>query len=230
MNAPARPPKRRAIIRNILTQALLVTVTGAAFSFAANALSPRGLKLSRNYFLLGQQTIVITNPIVAVAAPQLIASPASTTNLTVTATPTNPDAPRLISFPSLNQRGLQAIDTAQTLRFYQDPRRTNGHLIFVDARNEEEFQGGHIPGAHELDPYDPEKHLQDVYNLCTNADVIVVYCNGHECDDSELAALLLRNVGIPNQKIFVYAGGVTDWRTNHSPLETNLPVNRSVSR
>ena len=52
------------------------------------------------------------------------------------------------------------------------------------------------------------------------AEVIVVYCTGGECEDSELSALLLRNVGISNQKLFVYAGGITEWMDHQYPVET----------
>jgi len=30
---------------------------------------------------------------------------------------------------------------------------------------------------------------------------------------------LLRDVGISNQKLFVYAGGITEWMTNSLPVE-----------
>ena len=48
----------------------------------------------------------------------------------------------------------------------------------------------------------------------------MVYCNGGDCDDSESAAILLRNVGIPNLKLFVYVGGIKQWMANGLPVET----------
>ena len=82
------------------------------------------------------------------------------------------------------------------------------------------YQQGHIPGAYEFDPYRPEKYFGDVLPVCQKAEQIVVYCNGGDCDDSESAALLLRDVGIPNQKLFVYGGGMAEWITNSLPVET----------
>ena len=56
--------------------------------------------------------------------------------------------------------------------------------------------------------------------VCRKAEQIVVYCNGGDCDDSETAALLLRDMGIPNQKLFVYGGGIAEWKANGLPVET----------
>ena len=46
------------------------------------------------------------------------------------------------------------------------------------------------------------------------------YCNGGECDDSEHAAIMLRDsLGIPKEKVFVYGGGIAEWTTNGLPIE-----------
>ena len=55
--------------------------------------------------------------------------------------------------------------------------------------------------------------------VCQAAEQIVVYCNGGDCDDSETAAILLRDVGIANRKLFIYGGGITEWTTNRLPVE-----------
>jgi rhodanese-related sulfurtransferase len=51
--------------------------------------------------------------------------------------------------------------------------------------------------------------------LCQSAQKIVIYCNGGNCEDSQFAALTLRDAQIPNEKLFVFTGGITEW-TNHS--------------
>jgi rhodanese-related sulfurtransferase len=47
----------------------------------------------------------------------------------------------------------------------------------------------------------------------------VVYCHGGDCDDSESAAILLRDVGIATRKLFIYTGGIPEWTTNGLPVE-----------
>jgi rhodanese-related sulfurtransferase len=92
--------------------------------------------------------------------------------------------------------------------------------VFIDARDESHYREGHIPGACEFDPYRPDKYFAAILPICRAAEQIVVYCNGGDCDDSETAAILLRNVGIANQKLFIYGGGITEWTDNNLPVET----------
>jgi len=119
----------------------------------------------------------------------------------------------------LKEKGLQLIDGSQAARLYHDPRFRQDVVVFVDARDEQRYREGHIPGAYEFDPYRPEKYFAAVLPVCQAAEQIVVYCNGGDCDDSETAAILLRDVGIANQKLMVYEGGITEWATNGLPVE-----------
>jgi rhodanese-related sulfurtransferase len=120
----------------------------------------------------------------------------------------------------MKERGLQLMDGRQAAQFFHDPRFQQNMTIFIDARDAEHYQQGHIPGAYEFDPYHPEKYFDTILPVCQKAEQIVVYCNGAGCDDSESATILLRDVGIPNQKLFVYGGGITEWTTNGLPVET----------
>ena len=212
METPATKPTRRPAFGKVFGEALLVAIVGTALAFAANALSPRGLKLSRNYFLIGTDAMATNRP-AALTTATTSTNPPAGTNISAV-------APPRISFPRLEEKGLQAVDSAQTFLLYHDPRREKDLLVFVDARSEENYQRGHIPGAYQLDPYHPEKHLLEAMAIGKAAEVIVVYCTGGDCEDSELSALLLRNVGIPNQKLFIYAGGITDWTSKRFPIET----------
>lgn len=222
MDAPATEPKRQAAIKKVLGEALLVAVTGAALAFAANALSPRGLKLSQNYFLTGADDFA-TNRLVPLTAANGSTNNFTGTNVTAV-------APTLISIPRLDEKGLQAIDSTQAFRFYNDSRREKDLLVFVDARDEENYQRGHIPGAYELDVYHSDKYLPAVLSVCQKAELIVVYCTGSDCEDSELGALLLRKAGIPNQKLFVYVGGITEWTSNQFPIETGARQSGTTSK
>ena len=120
----------------------------------------------------------------------------------------------------MKEKGLQLIDRPQTQQLFQDPRFRQNIIVFIDAREAESYQKGHVPGAYEFDPYRSGKYYDEVLPVCREARKIVVYCNGGDCDDSETAALLLRDMGIPNQKLFVYGGGITEWKTNGLPVET----------
>jgi rhodanese-related sulfurtransferase len=193
-------PERRQPVRNVLLEALFVAVIGAAFAFGANLISPRGLALMRNYFPAG-----INRP---VPAARDVAN-------------TNPPAssPAQLLAVRLKELGLQWVDGRQAAQLFHDPRFKQGSIAFIDARDELHYREGHIPGACEFDPYHPEKYFATVLPVCQAAEQIVLYCNGGDCDDSESAAITLRDVGIANRKLFIYTGGITEWTTNGLPVE-----------
>jgi rhodanese-related sulfurtransferase len=193
-------PDRRPPVRNVLLEALLVAAAGIVLAFGANLVSPRGLALARNYFPAGINRPVPTARGVANTNP-----PAS--------------SPAQLLAARLKEQGLQSVDGRQAAQLFHDPRFQQGSIAFIDARDEPHYREGHIPGACEFDPYHPEKYFATVFPVCQAAEQIVVYCNGGDCDDSESAAILLRDVGIANQKLFIYTGGITEWTTNGLPVE-----------
>ncbi|HLX95740.1 MAG TPA: rhodanese-like domain-containing protein [Verrucomicrobiae bacterium] len=196
----------RTPVGRVLLEAALVAVVGAAFAFAANRVSPRGLVLARDYFPPG------TNPPVRMAA---ITAPADSP------TDTNPAAPSAVLRLTTPTEGLEwrLIDGDRTVQLLHDSHLRPGAIVFIDARDEEAYLAGHIPGAYGFDPYHPDKDFPAVLTVCRAAEQIVIYCYGSNCDDSQMAARLLRNVGISGQKIFVYGGGITEWTNNHQPVE-----------
>ncbi len=200
---PSRPPKAG----RILGEALLVATLGAVFAFAANRISPRGLALKRDYFPTGVAHQV--RPVASVA------------HLPVADTNPTPASAAAFLAEQMRQKGLQLIDGRQALQYFRDPRFRQDKVVFIDARKEDEYQKGHIPGAYEFDSYYASNYVATVLPVCFQADQIVVYCNGGICDDSESAALWLRDdAGISNQKLFVYGGGFKEWTTNSLPVET----------
>lgn len=181
-------------------EAVVVSVVGILFAFGANLVSPRGLILTRNYFPAG-----IRHP--ALATTNVVG-----TNLLAL-------SPAQLLALRLKELGLQLVDGLQAQQLFRDPRFPQGTLVFIDARGEQLYREGHIPGAWEFDPYRPEKYFPAVNPLCQAAEQIVVYCNGGDCDDSESAALTLRDVGIATNKLFIYIGGFAEWTTNSLPVE-----------
>jgi rhodanese-related sulfurtransferase len=187
--------------RTILVEALVVAVLGVAFALVANTLSPRGLRLSRNYFP-------------RVAAGSTVAIPAGgSAPSAVSSHGTDALSQRLA------QRGLQLIGSNDVIELFRDPRYEQGLIVFVDARNDQHYADGHIPGAWQLDHYRPENYLPAVLQVCLTAMKVVVYCNGGECEDSEFAAVMLRDAGVPANNLWIYAGGITEWKAQGFPLE-----------
>jgi rhodanese-related sulfurtransferase len=186
-------------VRNVLLEAVLVGAAGLAMAFVSNALSPRGLKLTRNY-----------SPGSALATAGALGNFGGTNAL---------GNARLLE-AQLRAEGLQFAHDSQVANFFADPKRGQELVIFVDARDDDHYQAGHIPGAYQLDHYHPENYLAAVLPACQVAEKIVVYCKGGSCEDSEQTALLLRDSsGVPKDRLFVYAGGFDEWSANHRPVE-----------
>jgi rhodanese-related sulfurtransferase len=198
-------PSRLHAAQRFFLEAALVAALGAAFAFAANQVSPLGLSLTRDYFPTGTGRLI---------------RPAANDGLPV-ATGTNSGAVSPAQFldEQMKKRGLQLVNDREAAQLFHDSRLQEKGIIFIDARDGEHYRQCHIPGAYEFDPYHPEKYFGTVLPVCQKAEQIVVYCNGGDCDDSESAAILLREVGIPNQKLMVYGGGITAWTTNGLPVE-----------
>jgi len=184
---------------------MMVAAAAAGFGFAANQLSPRGLNLARDYFPKAANS----SPAPPKVSPPAAANPA----------PVQEDPQETETRQRIKEKGLQPISRADTERLFHDPRYQQGLLVFIDARSGDYYAASHVPGAYHLDRYHPEKDLANVLTPCQNAEQVVLYCMGGECEDAEYTALLLRDAGIPAQKLFVYGGGFDDWAASHLPLE-----------
>ena len=205
-------PRKFALI---LQEAGLVSVAGIILALSANQISPRGLVLGRNYFPNGTNNVVRA---AAASRPGVVAG-----------TNSAPLSVEQLLAAQMKQEGLQLVDRQQAVELYHESQLKGG-VVLVDARDESSYREGHIPGAHEFDPYHPEKYFPDVLPLCQAAGKILVYCNGGDCDDSQTAALLLKDVGIPIRKLFVYGGGITDWTNHNLPIETGSPKGGKADR
>lgn len=190
----------------IVLEALLVAVMGAGLALAANQISSRGLALGRNYFPSG---------VAGTMAPARL-------NSSGAAPSTNSAAPANAVFEvdqRLKDKGLQPISPAEVMHLFRSDSYRDGQVVFVDARSEDEYRDGHIPGAWQLNPYHPERELGDVMTPCQAAAKVVVYCTGGECEDADSTAIVLRDAGVTASNLFVYGGGYDEWTAEHHPIE-----------
>src|SRR5215471_3765279 len=156
-------------MKTVLLEALLVAILGGALAFGANSLSPLGLKLTRNYFP-GRPS-----------APIVVSTNGAGTNST-----TGSGQEQLAA--RLREKGLGLISSKQVTEWMADPRFSLDLIVLIDARDDQHYQKGHIPGAYQLDHYHAEKYLPTILPLCLKAEQIAVYCHGGDkCEDSEFA-------------------------------------------
>lgn len=145
---------------------------------------------------------------------------AITTSLLVVATG-RVQAPRPLSEP------IATIDVATASTLYAD----HDGVIFVDARNSEQFRSACIPGAVQFDYYNPAQYIDVVRAAARNADRIVIYCNGNGCGDSFNAAFYLcREMANPldTGAVVVFEGGLAEWCAAGLPVDGHCPAELAV--
>lgn len=119
------------------------------------------------------------------------------------------------------REGLQVIGLEETrdyAGYASDP--ANG-ILFLDARKLESYEQGHIAGAVCLDPYHLDDHLTpELEQRIRSADVVIIYCTGGTCEDSILLgkALVYRRSLIAPEQLYLYEGGINEWRAQGLPL------------
>jgi rhodanese-related sulfurtransferase len=190
-------------LKAILLEAILVAGIGLVLAFAANDLSPRGLRLSHDFFPGSGER--------ASELPKVAGSGAATPGSNSTQTEV---------VDQLRQQGLQVIESSDAARLFRDPAHESVGIVFVDARDDAHYQAGHIPGAYAFDHYHAEKYFASVLPVCLQARQVIVYCHGGDCEDSRFAAIILRDAGIPKEKLYVFVGGITEWEAKGLPVET----------
>ena len=191
--------------RAVMIEAVVLAAIGLAFSFTVNALSPRGLRLTRNYFPNAERSTIVTGT----HSP----NPGANTSF-----PSNHALE--VTWRRLQQKGLQLVSSNEVIELFHDPRHQQGLVAFIDARDERNYQTGHVPAAWQFDHYRAEQYLPVVLPVCLAAEKVIVYCSGGSCEDSEFAAALLRDAGVPAANLYVYPGGISEWMTNDLPVET----------
>lgn len=184
----------RYLTGGIFAEACGVALAGILLALAANRVSPRGLSLTRDYF------------------PSLAADPGSAP--AVGQSSVNPVTARL------RERGFQVITGDELLALFRDPRHVREQVVIVDARGDEHYQRGHIPGAFQFDHYRAADFLPVVLPVCRTAEKIAVYCTGGDCEDSEHAVALLVQAGIPRERLWISPGGMAEWSARRNPIET----------
>jgi rhodanese-related sulfurtransferase len=95
-----------------------------------------------------------------------------------------------------------------------------GGALFLDARNPEDYESGHIAKALNFPAEKFEEYYPKLGPLLSSDAPIVVYCNGEQCELSHRLAKELQQVGTTN--VHMLFNGWTAWSTAGYPTETNV--------
>lgn len=105
------------------------------------------------------------------------------------------------------------IDQAGAL-FEQDA------AVFLDARPQGQFMGGHIRGALNLPWQEVDRYFMEMADRLDGAGMIITYCDGESCELSHELALFLKEMGYSN--VHILFNGWTVWQQAGLPIEGGL--------
>ena len=88
-----------------------------------------------------------------------------------------------------------------------------GEILWIDARSEDEFLGGHRPGALNLNEDFYDAQFEEVAFAWDPAQLIVVYCGAAECASSQAIALRLKRDLATENVVYLEEGweGLQAW-------------------
>ncbi|MCB1211321.1 MAG: rhodanese-like domain-containing protein, partial [Verrucomicrobiales bacterium] len=99
-------------------------------------------------------------------------------------------------------------------------QRWKGAVLWLDARPRDQFEKGHIPGAHLLNEQEfDELVLVNIDLLQGLTKPVVIYCSGQACKASHAVRDRLVNTGIIHENVFVLRGGFPAWEAAGGPVE-----------
>jgi rhodanese-related sulfurtransferase len=92
--------------------------------------------------------------------------------------------------------------------------------VFLDARRSEAYKAGHIAGARSIAVWEPDTDAKIAALPGAKVpldSVIVIYCSGANCTDSERLAQRMALSGFRN--LYVYRQGLPDWESRRGPVD-----------
>jgi rhodanese-related sulfurtransferase len=92
-----------------------------------------------------------------------------------------------------------------------------GGTLFIDARDNEAFEAGHIRGALSLPPDEFDSRIESILDRYPLEHHIITYCSGRSCEDSHYVAQLLIEFGY--EKVSVMMDGFVGWEEKGFPVE-----------
>ena len=114
------------------------------------------------------------------------------------------DAPAL-------EHGFNVVSLSEALDYYS---RGESSIVFIDARDDAHYEKCHIPSAIQFDYYHPDEYIDNVCDFAADAEIVIIYCNGGECEDSiQTARYLTEEIEepLPFEIVHVFEGGIQAW-------------------
>jgi rhodanese-related sulfurtransferase len=93
--------------------------------------------------------------------------------------------------------------------------------LAIDARNQEAYREGHLPGARSFPLDDLDASIDLFRQEVPRQTTLIVYCSGYGCSDSFTLAVRLMTEDYG--EVRVYEGGFPEWRDSGRPVVKGEP-------
>jgi rhodanese-related sulfurtransferase len=200
------------VVKQAIIELILLTVASVGVALAANQIRERkSIELTKNHFNRGSSNprVVEKNgehaPVSKSAASEVVKPPGA-----------NGAAKKHLD------HNFQTITVDEAHEALDDPKTAQGLNVFVDARDDEHFAEGHIPGAIQCFPYESRRCLDRVVAAANGAEKVIVYCGGGDCEDSIYMSRELNEAGVPEEAIYLFEGGWKEWAAKDLHVETGM--------
>ncbi len=204
-------------MKKTFLEVLLLIGGAVVIGVGWNLVSPNGIAIGKNHFAAAtkreeRRDATATPPAVKSSPKTSISSvppPAKTAESKLAPAPSASEEPK-----EWEEDGLQFVNLPWVRPHFDDQT-----ALFVDARKPAEYAEGHIPGAINISHFQSEELVPQFKEDLLSLPVIIVYCNGGECEESmELAADLSGYYDVEADRIRIYRGGFKEWSERSLPM------------
>ncbi len=114
--------------------------------------------------------------------------------------------------PSADESGFQKIGIEAAIAHFKDET-----AIFADARSAVDFAAGHISGAFNLPPQQPDLWFEKIFTDVEPEKPVITYCDGANCALAKQLAQILADAGF--EKVYYLVDGWGQWTAHNLPTE-----------
>lgn len=199
------------LIKQAILELMLLTVASVAVALANNQIRERySIDLAKDYFRKSSSTPRAQDP-KAAGSPSDLPKPATSPALPAEAPATASQKPAPSAPAKKLEHDFQTISVDEARDVLEDPSTAQGLNVFVDARDDEAFADGHIPGSIQCFPYEIHRCIDRLTAAALGAEKVIVYCGGGDCEDSIFMCRELQDAGVPFEAIYLFEGGWKEW-------------------
>jgi rhodanese-related sulfurtransferase len=202
-------------MKSLVREVAAIIVLSVVLAITYNAFSSKGISLIRKAI----QKVVISDSVLFPGKSVLIDTSASNSNHQNDSSKVQHSNANssvgVLKIPATKGKGIyKIVSLAQVIKLLSQRRG-----IFLDARNPEEYEKGHIPGARNIPAVEVDQHIDQIAAIPLDT-LIVIYCNNRDCHLGNMLADFLSVMEF--KKLFLYEDGWDGWQNAKMPVDTSM--------